>query len=215
MRSLGMRAALTVLACLCLTACLGKAPPPEEYLRLGQSREACGNVPVKDGVVLAMKPFKAPDNLNRQAVLLARGRVLSPSMRWYWEASPELLAGEAVAADVACLDGFAGAAPYRSRLDHDAGLTGTLSAFNLQEEGGTRFVIALRLELWSANYKRLLASTVIESARPVAAMDAQSVADAASGALAEAASKAGAWLEAARDVIAASNTNGAGAQDQP
>jgi len=211
MRRYAARAVMMAFICLSLGACLGKAPPVEEYLRL-DSAGKCAQGEANGGLVVAMKSFVALDNLDRQAVMTAMGRVLTPSLRWYYEASPEMLVEEAVTAEIACQPGFAGATQYRTRLVHDAGLVGAITAFNLQEEGGTRFVIALRLELWSANFKRLLASTVVESSESVAALDAHGVAEAASKALASASEKTALWLASARELIEKSKADEASAE---
>lgn len=200
-------AILGILACVSLAGCIGKTPPVEEYLRLGQSAGDCAVKNAQDGLTLAIKAFNSLDNLSRQAVLTAKGRVLTPSLYWYWEASPEALVDQAIIANAPCVDGVAGIVEYRSRVVHDAGLSGTVTAFNLQEDGGLRFVVAARLELWAPNYTKLLASTVVRGECPVAALDAQSVADAASKALGEITADAMAWLDQSKPLIEQAKLN--------
>lgn len=182
--------------CLCLTGCLGQPPPVGRYLRVGPDESACfGAERSGKKTVVALRLFKALDNLDRQAVLIADGRVLVPSMRWYWEGSPEAILTAAVAGRINCLPGFGAVSPYRPRLAHDAAISGTISAFNIQEQGGLRFLAGMRLELWSENYGELLAVTEIKAEAPIAGFDASSVADAAAAALAEAAEQAAKWIE--------------------
>jgi len=192
--------------CLCMTGCLGKPPPIEQYLRVGSEATACaGAEQAGKSVVVAVRPFSALDNLDRQAVLVADGRVLVPSMRWYWEGSPEAIVTSSVTAGINCLPGVGAIFPYRPRLAHDAAISGTISAFNIQEKGGLRFQVGLRLELWSANFDGLLASGEIVAEVPIAGLDASSVADAAAAALADAADQAAKWLESRQGDIPVRN----------
>jgi len=197
-------AVIVAAICLCLGGCLGQPPPVEEYLRVGADGPECGvSEPAVKTIVVAVRPFKALDNLDRQAVLVADGRVLVPSMRWYWEGSPEALLTAAVEARINCLPGVGAVSPYRPRLTHDAALSGTISAFNIQEQGGLRFLAGLRLELWSEQFGELLATTEIKAEAPISGFTAASVAEAAAAALSDAAGQAAQWIEQNQGAIPA------------
>lgn len=193
-------AVLAVLAVLCLGGCLGKTPPVEHYLRV--SGPACPRAEQGGAArpVLALKPLRAPDILDRSAVLVIEDRVLTPSLRWYWEGPPTELAGGALLAALECRGGVAAVSPYSPRLTHDAVLSGRLSAFNVVKSGQSlTFVAAGRVEAWSRRGEALLGATDIEVARPVSAPEAPAVARAAEEALT-------AWAEAVADWVGSMGT---------
>jgi ABC-type uncharacterized transport system auxiliary subunit len=196
-----LRVSLLAAACAAavfLTGCLGSVPPVEQYLRVDAVDMSCDR-PVPDGRdqaqgVVAFMDLTALDNLDRPAVLIASGNVLAPSTQWYWEGSPQAVMTGIVTRMVNCLPGVAGVMKYRPRVEHQAVLGGSVTAFNVQRAGGTRFVAAVRLEIWTRDSKKLVASREFTAEAPVAGESAAAVAEAASKAASGVASQAAAWL---------------------
>lgn len=181
-----------------LAGCLGSAPPVERYLRVAAVGAECAR-PVSEGRaeaqgVVAVMDFTALDNLDRPAVLVASGNVLVPSTRWYWEGAPQDVMTGVVVRTVNCLPGVAGVLKYRPRVEHQAVLTGSVTAFNVQRKGGSRFVAAVRLEVWTRDAKRLVASREFTAETALAGETPEAIADAASSAASQVADQAAAWL---------------------
>lgn len=184
------------LAILVLGGCLGKAPPVEEYLSV---RPATGEPCAQQAspgtrVTVALKSFKAVDALDRQAVLLGRGRVMRPSLAWYWEGPPARLVEQALVQGLSCSSGVAPVWPMRSTTRADGVLTGMVNAFWVDTESRTLHA-AVQVQLWDEKQVAVLASKEIFVQSPVRSLDAQGVAEAGSEALARLSGEVSAWLE--------------------
>jgi len=127
---------------------------------------------------------------------LHRGSVLAPSTRWYWEGAPQDVVGAGIIRAVNCLPGVAGVLKYRPRVEHQAVLSGNVTAFNVQRKNGLRFVAGVRLEIWTRDARRLVASHDFATETPIAAETPEAIADAASLAVSRLAVEAAAWLTA-------------------
>lgn len=202
-----MRKSVTVVLGLALLGgCIGKGGPVEQYLRVSGA-EPCAQQsgPSQGRLVVAVRTFKAAESIDRQAVMVARGRVSSPSLRWYWEASPAKLFEQAVARGVDCAPGLAAAWPVRSATEGGATLTGTMTVFELQENPLV-LNAAGNCQLWDGEGAKLLASRQFTASVPVRSFEAQAIADAAAQALSSMGTQAGAWLSENRPTAAAGGT---------
>lgn len=191
-----------ISACLAglflLTGCLGSVPPVERYLRVETVATGCAegraNAAAAKPVVVAVMELTALDNLDRPAVLVADGNVLVPSTRWYWEGAPQDVVGAGIIRAVNCLPDVAGVLKYRPRVEHQAVLAGSVTAFNVQRKNGLRFVAGVRLEIWTKDARRLVASREFRAEIPVASETPEAIADAASQAVSDIAAAAADWL---------------------
>ncbi|MEF3698331.1 ABC-type transport auxiliary lipoprotein family protein [Desulfolutivibrio sp.] len=185
---------------LLMAGCLGSAPPVEHYLRVEAATAGCdkgaGHATATPGVVVAYMDLTALDNLDRPAVLVANGSVLAPSTRWYWEGAPQDVMGGGIIRAVNCQPGVAGVLKYRPRVEHQAVLSGNVTAFNVQRKNGLRFVAGVRLELWTKDARRLVGSRDFAVETPIASETPEAIADAASRAVSRIAAEAVAWLTA-------------------
>jgi len=192
--------AAAVLGLLLVAGCLGSAPPVEHYLRVEATTAGCDkgaqHAGASPSAVVAFMELTALDNLDRPAVLVANGSVLAPSTRWYWEGAPQDVVGAGIIRAVNCLPGVAGVLKYRPRVEHQAVLSGNVTAFNVQRKNGLRFVAGVRLEIWTKDARRLVASHDFATETPIAAETPEAIADAASLAVSRLAVEAAAWLTA-------------------
>jgi cholesterol transport system auxiliary component len=183
---------------LLLPGCLGSPPPVEQYLRVETAFSPCaGAGAAREGAragVVAFKSLEAMDNLDRPAVLFADGSVLVPSVRWYWEGTPRDVMTAAVTQAVTCLSGVSGVIAYRPRVEHDAVMSGVVTAFNVQRKGGLRFVAAVGLEVWTKNQVRMLASREFQTEVAMRGETAADIAEAASRAATDIGREAAAWV---------------------
>ncbi len=194
--------ALAAFACLALGGCLGKPSPVEEYLRvLGQGGGCAASANVQPGAasgqnreIVAVKTFKASESLDRQAVMLAAGRVLTPSLRWYWEASPGPLSSQAIAGELNCSSRLAAVWPMRSGTKAAKVLAGQVTAFEVQTQG-MQVRIAVRCQLWDGEETKVLAVRDFEAVAPVAELTSQAVAGSGASALATLSGQIRAWVE--------------------
>lgn len=177
-------ASLILAASAFLGGCLGKPGPVEEYLRVGGGDAACAQEmhTGKARVAVALRQVKSADALDRQAVMLARGRVMSPSLRWYWEASPCRLAEQALVRAVNCTPGLAAIWPVRSTTEAPLSMTVTLTAFEVQEQPPVMNA-AMDCQIWDGSGTKLLAARTFSAQVPARALDAQAIAEASSKAL--------------------------------
>jgi len=187
--------AAMALAALSLAGCIGKGGPVEEYLRVSADparceRQAAGG----ERVAVGIKRLRVADALDRQSVMTARGRVMTPSLRWYWEASPGRLAEQALAAAINCSGSLAAVLPVRYSSDTPVVVTGTVTDFQVQERTMT-LDAAVELQAWDRDGKSLSNSGKLAASVPVVALDAAAIADGGARALDELSSKAVSWLE--------------------
>jgi ABC-type uncharacterized transport system auxiliary subunit len=178
--------------------CLGKPGPVEEYLRVGGGDAACSQ-DIQSGqtgkarVAVALRQVKSADALDRQAVMLARGRVMSPSLRWYWEASPCRLAEQALVRAVNCTPGLAAIWPVRSATEAPLSMTVNLTAFEVQEQPPVMNA-AMDCQIWDGAGTKLLAARTFSAQVPAQGLNAQSIAEAGSRALSGLSGEAAQWV---------------------
>ncbi len=182
-----------VLAVLALGGCFGKPGPVEEYLRVSaqapcETAQAAGKV-----VTVGVKRFACADALDRQAVMVAHGRVMTPSLRWYWEASPGALSEQAVVTAVNCSTGMAAIWPMRASSEPDFTVSGRVLSFVVREDAKT-MEASLELQLWDKNGKSVGTAGTLTVSAPVPVMDGAGIADAGARALRELSDKAAQWL---------------------
>lgn len=190
--------ALALATSAILGGCLGKPGPVEEYLRVGGGDTACTQdvQDIRAGkarVAVALRQVKSADALDRQAVMLARGRVMSPSLRWYWEASPCRLAEQALVRAVNCTPGLSAIWPVRSTTEAPLSMTVTLTAFEVQEQPAVMNA-AMDCQVWDGAGTRLLAARTFSVQVPARALDAQAIAEAGSAALSGLSGEAARWV---------------------
>ncbi|GFM38513.1 hypothetical protein DSM19430T_31970 [Desulfovibrio psychrotolerans] len=131
--------------------------------------------------------------LERSAVMISHGSVLSPSSRWYWEGTPAEITASAVAAALEGATDYTLLMPWRGRLAHDATLTGRVESFEFrQQESVLR--IRVRFSLWAPRGTHLLSGHVAQAQYPVAEAQAQRIAEAASHGMAEITASVHHWL---------------------
>lgn len=196
------------VACLlgvCLAGCLGKAPPVERYLRVKVDNGPCQTLENAQRWPLAMKPLTALDNLDRTAVLTAQDRVLTPSLQFYWEGSPLDIVGQALRQGIECQSAKFAPVDYQPRMPREGVLTGQISAFNVEETNGGRFVVSLHLELWTKNSGFRASVGDFHAYAPLENFEGSSVALAASDALRRVIPQVTAWLDAGQEKLQKAN----------
>lgn len=186
---------LALGAAVFLGGCLGKPGPVEEYLRVGGGDAPCAREleTGKARVAVALRQVKSADALDRQAVMLARGRVMSPSLRWYWEASPCRLAEQALVRAINCTPGMAAIWPVRSSTEAPMSMSVTLTSFEMQEQPPVMNA-AMDCQAWDASGTKMLAARSFAIQVPARALDATSIAEAGSKALSGLTSEAAEWM---------------------
>lgn len=186
-----------IIVAVALGGCsLGKPGPVEQYLRVtGGEEQPCdqSGVPAESRVVVAVRQVKAAEALDRQAVMLARGRVSSPSLRWYWEAAPGRLVEQAVVKGLACSPPLAAAWPARYTTEATYSLTGTVTAFEVQESSMALHV-AFDCQIWDGEGTRLIDSRTFTAQAPVGQENAEAIAAAGTKALAVIGGDVGGWV---------------------
>jgi ABC-type uncharacterized transport system auxiliary subunit len=174
--------------------CLGKPGPVEEYLKVS-TRGDCGGMVnhSKALTIVGVRQFKSADALDRQAVMLARGRVLNPSLRWYWEATPAKMFEQAVAGALNCTPSLGAAWPTRSTTEAAYTLTGTVSGFEVEEKNLVMSV-SINCQLWDGKNVNMIGAREFSNKQQVQRMDAQSIAEAGANALSGISAEVGAWV---------------------
>lgn len=179
-----------------LAGCFGKPPPPQQYLRVDLGQAPCpGSANAQQRLPLGIKPLKALENLDRTAVLTAHDNVLTASLQYYWEGAPQDLVGQALRHGIECQSESLTPVDYQPRVTHDAVLTGQLTAFNVDETEGGRFVVSIHLDLWSRNLGTRISSGDFNAYAPLDNFSGDSVAKAASDALGRVVPKVVDWLD--------------------
>ena len=205
-----LTAAVVVLAmALSMTGCggVGKAGPVEQYLRVSGGESPCDqNVAAgQKRAVVGLRPIKASETLDRQAVLLTRGRVMNPSTRWYWEASPVSLFEQALLGALRCSPTLTAAWPVRSTTEAQLMLTCVVTDFEVQEQP-LALTASLDCQAWDGDGVRLVAARTFSASVPVTGLAAQAIAEAGAKALSKISGEAKGWLES---LAATSGTQGA------
>lgn len=191
-----MRRLLLAMCCTALLAgCFGKAGPVEEYLRLGQAEGCAGETgAARAKIGVGLRKLRTVDALDRQAVMLAEGRIMSPSQRWYWESPPGRMAEAALAAAMDCSATLSAVWPVRYDSAWAVGLSGSLERFEVlvQEK---RFIASVTLQAWDAQDGKPLGAKTFALTEPVPSLDAQGVARAGAVALQRLGQEARQWVE--------------------
>lgn len=188
--------AVCVLLAASLSGCFGKPPPPQRYLRVDLADTTCpGSNSQQHRLPLGMKPLTALENLDRTSVMTARDNVLTASLQYYWEGAPQDIVGQALRRSIECQSLNLTPVDYQPRVEHDAVLTGQLTAFNVEETEGGRFMVALHLDLWSKNLGKKLSSGDFSAYAPLENFSGEAVSRAAADALGRVVPKVVEWLD--------------------
>lgn len=187
-----------LLAALCasvLAGCVGGTVPSEQILRIDQPDKGqyAGESRHFSGPMILMENLDCFPALDRSAVMLARGNVLTPSSRWYWEGAPAAITSASIASHLQSLSEFTLVWPSRNRLEHEAMLTGRVEAFEVREQDSV-MKISLHMSLWTERGKRLLLTHAVEVKEPLSTLSPQAIAQAASKGMATASKRIGEWL---------------------
>jgi ABC-type uncharacterized transport system auxiliary subunit len=137
---------------------------------------------------------KTSESLDRQAVMLATGRVLTPSSRWYWEASPGRLLEEALTRALNCSNAVAAVRPVHASTEADFVITGFVGGFEVRRDE-KRLTASVDIQLWDREGERLIASRAFATAATLTSIDAQSIADAGARALDGLGAETAGWVE--------------------
>lgn len=179
-----------------LAACFGKPPPPQRYLRVELEQTPCpGDTGEQHRLPLGFKGLTAMENLDRTAVLTARDRVLTASLEYYWEGPPQDVVGRALRQAVECRSATLTPVDYQPRVAHDAVLTGQVTAFNVEETDGGRFVVAVHLDLWNKNLGKRISTGDFSAYAPLENFNGDTVARSAADALSRVVPKVVEWLD--------------------
>lgn len=191
-----MTRAAALIVLLVLAGCIGKAGPVEEYLRVSAGGDGCPEAarPAGPRALVGVKTFKATDALERQAVMLATGRVMSASLRWYWEAAPARLFEHSLYGALACSARLSPVWPVRSGTEAAMTVTGQVTEYEVETQSKT-LRAALDLQAFGADGAHQLGAKRFAVSVPIAALDAGSIADGGHRALTDLSAKAAAWLE--------------------
>ena len=198
-----MNSMLRVARALCLAmivaslwGCFGKPPPEQRYLRVSLGNDPCTeDSSSQHRLPIGFKPLTALENLDRTSVLTARDQVLTASLQYYWEGSPQDIVGQILRHAIECQSRAMTPVDYQPRVSHDAVLTGTVQAFNVEETAGGRFVVALHLELWDKNMTKKLSTGDFNSYSPLVNFRGETIARAATDTMARIVPKVVAWLD--------------------
>ncbi len=190
------RSLLVVVVAASLAGCFGKPPPPQRYLRVELEQAPCpGETAAQHRLPLGFKGLTALENLDRTAVLTARDRVLTASLEYYWEGPPQDVVGRALRQGLECQSTGLTPVDYQPRVAHDAVLTGQVTAFNVEETEGGRFVVSVHLDLWTKNMTARVSAGDFNAYYPLENFSGPTIAAAASNALGRIVPKVVEWLD--------------------
>lgn len=188
-----------MLLCISLAACAGRGGPAEKLLRVdtgisfrSQSDPYCAENPM---LHLRLYEVGTLPGLNRTAVLVAKGNVLTPSATWYWEGTPAALFTQALENATANNPYYDISAHPRSRNDLSGIVRVAITAFEVVAEAPYRVRGSARIELWTADEATRIDITGITVEEPVERMEADLIAKAASEVLGKMSGRTRAWLE--------------------
>lgn len=190
-----MKYLAALILMLLVAGCLGKTAPGEQYLRVLAPAAECSDDAQKGVLpVVGVRQFKALDALDRQGVMLADGKVMQASQRWYWEASPAKLVEQALVRSIGCTGGMLPAWPVRSTTNADLWISGMVRDFSVETRGMT-VVIDVECQVWGASGGVLLESKAFRASVPLSALDGAAIADGAATAVTEISAKIGQWVK--------------------
>jgi ABC-type uncharacterized transport system auxiliary subunit len=191
-----MKPWMTLPLVLVLAGCLGKVAPGEEYLKvLGPAKQCLDSQNGQTArLSVGIKEFKTSEALDRQAVMLAKGRVLTASSRWFWEASPGALFSQAMAQELACAPGLAAMWPLRWQSRPDLVLAGQVTAFEVHSES-LSVSLAVSCQIWDGEESRSLGARDFAAEVKITGLTPEAIAQGAAQALGQTTGQAAAWLE--------------------
>lgn len=189
--------------CALATGCVGGKVPSEQILRITQGAASPGTRAQAEALnaapAVAARPLLVMDDLaafpalDRSAVMLAHGRVLTPSTRWYWEGAPAAITSASIAAALQGMPEFTIVWPYRNRMEHQGMLTGRVEAFEARPDSREMYV-SVRMSLWTPRGRQLLDTQLVQATQPLASVSAQGIADAAGRCMAQITTGVAEWL---------------------
>lgn len=195
---------------LVIISCIGGAPR-QHFLSLSDTGAAICEGGEQGSAaprfVIAVKDFESLPSLDRTSVLIASGRVLTPSHSWYWEGPPAEILTMAAAGGISNSMTIASAWPYRPRVERDGLISGRVLAFAAELSEPARFRAAVRVELWDGRGGEKLAENVFEVERelpgfgPAKLGDPDVLARAAGGAVCGLGEKIRTWLESNMNLL--------------
>ncbi|MFV0423016.1 hypothetical protein [Oleidesulfovibrio sp.] len=188
-----------LLLCISLFACGGRGGPREKLLRVDtgsifrpQSETYCA-----DNTMLHLRLYEVGTlaGLNRTAVLIAKGNVLTPSTTWHWEGTPPTLFTQALENETANNPYYDISAHPRSRNDLSGILRVSITAFEVVAEAPYKVRGGARIELWTADETSRIDMTALTFEEPIERMEGDLIAKAASQVLSKLSGQTRAWLE--------------------
>ncbi len=177
-----------IVLCLFLSGCLGN-PGVQQFIQIEPANAKCTQVRSDGDIIIAIKPFTAPDYLDRLAVLIGKNGVYEPSQLWYWEGSPSEIITNGLVAALRCQAGFSARTPYSPSMKHDFVITGRILSFAVEKDT-PRFSLRFHFDVYTQRANTWLMGDDIEVTQPVSALTPASIAKAARAALAEATQRA-------------------------
>lgn len=189
-------AALCLFGLLTLPGCVGRSGPSAIYLQVGRpaATQAASQGETRGKLAVAVGRIGAVEALDRQAVMLAKGRVMIPSQHWYWEDTPGRLFERSLADSLNRTSGLTAVWPLRWTSHPRLTLSGTVTAFAL-DEGAHRLSVTLECQLKAGEDGREQDTRTFEASVPVSTVEPQALAEAGAKALATVSDEAAAWVE--------------------
>lgn len=184
-----------LIICLSLSGCVGGKVPVEKILRISPATVATSSTVKPGDALIVLRTLEAFPALERSAVMVAEGNVLSPSSRWFWEGTPATMITASLASGLQQLESMAVIWPERSRMRHTAILSGRVEAFEVQRAPHKQMVVRLRLSLWKDRGRELLATFGAGSRVPLTSLSERTIAAAAVTAMAEVNEQVALWLQ--------------------
>lgn len=195
-------AALCLCGLLALPGCMGRSGPSAVYLQVGRqvASQAASPAESRGRVAVGVGRIGAVEALDSQAIMLARGRVMTPSQHWYWEDTPGRLFERSLAGALNRTTGLAAVWPLRWTSHPRLGLSGMVTAFAL-DEGSRHLTATLECQLKSGEDGRELETRTFGATVAVQSLEPQALAEAGSKALEAVSDEAAAWVARAAEAM--------------
>ena len=177
-----------------MSGCVGGKVPAEKVLRISPATVAHGTVIHPDDKLIVLQTLEAFPALERSAVMMANGNVLTPSTRWFWEGAPASMITASLASGLQDMKRIAIIWPDRSRIRHSAILNGRVEAFEVQRAPEKKMVVRLRLSLWGERGRSLMATYGAGAEVPISSVSDKAIAAAAVTAMEEVNKQVRHWL---------------------
>lgn len=183
------------LLLLLIMGCGTTRAPDQLYLRVSGPTTSVDMESSGDSdLVVGVRDFEAVQALDRTAVMLASGRVLTPSSYWYWEGTPANMVVRGVVAGINAQAGMRAVWPQTSRMRYGVMLTGHVEGFEVRRQK-MEMAIALKVDAWDGRGRNWLSGTQFSAVEPLRSLDPDIVARAASRALEKVSKAVGEWLQ--------------------